>query len=145
MALPGKLPTTPTEFSSNLVMSLDSSLESDYTRAQYVENHIQQEVTKHLSAIEATNSSILAGAARGIPELSELVVGEAEYSSPAVRSRVDSLKTLIETGRPDLVSISAEVKTAKEKLVQCLNDKKNLPLNCLQEFDDFKNKIATLQ
>jgi len=139
------LPKTPTEFSPSLISKLDSSLESDYTRAQYTENHIQERIKQELQKIQKESSESLKEALDKLTLLAEKKGSNKDgKDSISLKHKLEELKSKLDA-RPSRLQVDPPVMTSKEALVNCIVDNKDRPLNCWDEVEAFKNQIRAFE
>ncbi|ODQ67125.1 DUF1690-domain-containing protein [Nadsonia fulvescens var. elongata DSM 6958] len=137
-------PSNSTQVSSEVLSTLGSSLESDYTRTQHTEKYIQDRVSEELAKIQTETSQFLEQIKSKIPDTTEKSSAEGAFSSSKeVREKLDALKDIIAT-RPHILETDAETSQLRDAVVNCLNVKKNRPLDCYEIVEAFKAKLATL-
>lgn len=137
------LPKTPTEFSNSLVGKLDSSVESDYTRTQYTEKHIQDEVANELRKIEQESAKALKEAFNKLPESESNNNNNTNTDGNSLRQKLDELKSKLDS-RPAPQQLGKEISNTREQLVKCFKDNKDKPLNCWDEVQKFKESVQNL-
>ncbi|ETN40459.1 uncharacterized protein HMPREF1541_04736 [Cyphellophora europaea CBS 101466] len=161
--------STPINFSSELVESLQASSETNSTRAKSLELHIAQRVQEELaklqegqsSALEAAKSKILsereaseggegfAAAAKdklpqGLGGVSKEEKERKEASSKKVQEEIERLKR--ELGqRKVLKELPKEVEAARSELTSCLRVNDRRPLDCWKEVEVFKREVRRLE
>ena len=161
--------STPINFSSELITSLQSSSETNSTRAKQLDLHIAQRVHEELAklqaeqtdAVQAAKEKILkeaeelqrkgeeeaAGKGKGVKEKIGDVVGvggkgkeDKEKSSQKVLEEIERLKR--ELGqRKVLKELPKEVESAREGVVACLRINDRRPLDCWKEVEVFKREV----
>lgn len=161
--------STPINFSSELIESLQSSSETNSTRAKSLDLHIAQRVHEELaklqadqsSAVEATKQQILReaeqlkeggsddGGLKG--KLPEALGGKSaeerktkEQTSEKVLDEIERLKR--ELGqRKVLKDLPKELETARQGVIACLRVNDRRPLDCWREVEAFKREVRRLE
>ncbi|KAI9054334.1 hypothetical protein LZ554_001499 [Drepanopeziza brunnea f. sp. 'monogermtubi'] len=153
---------TPVRFSQGLVDSLQSSSESDSTRAKALELHIQSRVSEELKKLQDR-------AARDFEELSARISAAEDAASTttpkqqsaaaanrsegdqlrqlgreAVQNDVAELKRKLE-GRRKLAGVGEGVEKAKSEVVRCLRENDRRPLDCWREVEGFRREVKRLE
>ncbi|KAL3426530.1 DUF1690 domain-containing protein [Phlyctema vagabunda] len=150
---------TPVKFSQELVDSLQSSTETDSTRAKTFELHIQARVNDELQKLRDSTSAKLAeleakisssspspDSASKEPKKDEKSAGDAlrELGRESVQNEVKELKKKLEQRRA-VRETDEGVEKAKEGLVRCLRDHDRRPLDCYREVEAFKGEVRRLE
>jgi MICOS complex subunit MIC19 len=161
--------STPINFSSELISSLQSSSETNSTRAKQLDLHIAQRVHEELaklqadqtSAVEAAKEKILREAeeSKGSEEdkqslkdkVREKIAGQVgeeqgkkEQSSQKVLDEIERLKR--ELGqRKVLRELPKEVESARDGVVACLRANDRRPLDCWKEVEVFKREVRRME
>lgn len=164
--------STPINFSSELVESLQTSAETNSTRAKALDLHIAQRVHEELaklqseqtSAVEAAKQQILreaeqlkegSGAASdgGLKEKLPAALGGGkseeeqkakEQTSQKVLDEIERLKK--ELGqRKVLRELPKELERAREGVIACLRVNDRRPLDCWREVEAFKREVRRLE
>ncbi|TVY45655.1 MICOS complex subunit [Lachnellula occidentalis] len=140
---------TPVRFSNGLVDTLQSSPETDSTRAKTLELHIQARVNAELKRLQEQ-------AAKEYEELqSKISAPEPEKEKSAgdtlrdlgresVQNEVKELKKKLEQ-RKKLTDVDEGVEKAKSEVVRCLRDNDRRPLDCWKEVQTFKDEVRRLE
>ncbi|KAH3661669.1 hypothetical protein OGAPHI_006519 [Ogataea philodendri] len=130
-------PQTPVEFSSSLISSLDSSVETNFSRQQVSAQVVEKEVNKKLKSLENNKLAKLDA------KLSSLLL-PAKDDGASVASvneqltkAADGLKKLNDA-KPVK---SASLVQAETAVANCIKANKDKPLNCWDEVEKFK-KLA---
>ncbi|KAG5361190.1 hypothetical protein CJU90_2565 [Yarrowia sp. C11] len=138
------VPQTPVEFSSSLINSLESSLESDYTRSQSAGQLVQQKVSEELAKVQYQAQEALALAKKNLEQAEKNEVAETDsVSSADLAAKFEALKNKFETSTY-VTELDKETDSVRETLVKCLQDNKGRPLDCYEEVEQFKAKLRTL-
>ncbi|EFW18080.1 hypothetical protein D8B26_005656 [Coccidioides posadasii str. Silveira] len=166
---------TPVQFSQNLVESLQSSSETDSSRAQTIELHIQNRVAEELKRIQARETQTLADLEQRLAETTQssaftdqstsLDAPRVPFAGPetagfpqdldqdAARRELSSQQVALEiealreklAARRKVKEVDAGVEKAREDVVNCLRGKEKRPLDCWAEVDTFKKEVARLE
>ncbi|TVY26991.1 MICOS complex subunit [Lachnellula hyalina] len=141
---------TPVRFSNGLVDSLQSSPETDSTRAKTLELHIQSRVNSELKRLqeqaakeyEELQSKISAPE----PEKKGKSAGDTlrDLGRESVQNDVKELKKKLEQ-RKKLAGLDEGVEKAKSEVVRCLRDNDRRPLDCWKEVQTFKDEVRRLE
>ncbi|KAK0121664.1 hypothetical protein ONS95_009951 [Cadophora gregata] len=146
---------TPVRFSQGLVDSLQSSSETDSTRAKTLELHIQARVSEELkklqdkaakdfeelsAKISAAEDSIKNKAGEGKSEGDHL----RQLGREAVQNDVEGLKKKLEQRRK-LADVDDGVEKAKSEVVKCLRANDRRPLDCWKEVETFRQEVRRLE
>lgn len=134
------LPKTPIEFSNQLIGKLDSSVESDYTRSQYTDKHIQDLVNAELKKQQAEASKILKEQLEKASEVSEKKLQNLTDAN-GLKKKLAELKSKLES-RPKVAEWPADLSKSRESLIACLSSNQEKPLKCQEQFEEFKAKAA---
>lgn len=132
-------PSAPVEYSPLLLQQLENSPDTNYTRAQQSEKYIQDRVASELQKLERE-------AIAQFQESSKVATESAGGTSvAALNEKIDRLtKTLEENAKQAQVTLSDEVKTARQAVVACLKSNKGRSLNCWDEVEHFKQLVHGL-
>ncbi|CAN3359298.1 MICOS complex subunit Mic19p [Diutina catenulata] len=134
-------PDAPIDFSASFLSQLESSAESDYSRAQYTEKYIQERVAEELQKLERdavtkfqkTTDSALSKDPR--PELSVATTNE----------KIEKLtKALQENAKLSKVELSPETESARGDVLACLKANEGKTLNCWDEVAKFEKLVKAL-
>ncbi|RFU35010.1 hypothetical protein B7463_g1338, partial [Scytalidium lignicola] len=160
---------TPVRFSQDLVSSLQSSPETDSTRAKTLELHVQSRVAAELKRLEESTNAKLSEIEARISSLPELPSSTSSPSSSSpssvaadqsdaksagdtlrqlgresVQNELEQLKKKLES-RKKVNDVSEEVERAKGDVVRCLRDHDRRPLDCWKEVERFKIEVRRLE
>ncbi|KFY10377.1 hypothetical protein V492_05063 [Pseudogymnoascus sp. VKM F-4246] len=148
---------TPVRFSQELVDSLQSSTETDSTRANTLELHVQARVAEELKRLQAREESTLAALLEAEKnEATPDAASSAESSAgdtlrglgresvakdvAKLRERLEQRKKMREVGELD-----QEVDRARGEVVKCLRGNDTRPLDCWREVKAFREGVARLE
>ncbi|ODH35372.1 hypothetical protein ACO22_02945 [Paracoccidioides brasiliensis] len=146
---------TPVQFSQAFVESLQGSPETDSTRAQTLELHIQNRIAAELERIRARESQTLADLEKRLAEDSSSPSASPastntdgtpvqELSSARVRQEISSLSAKL-AERRKVRELDEGVEKARGDLVRCLKGNKRRPLDCWREVEGFKREVGRLE
>ncbi|CAI5757784.1 unnamed protein product [Candida verbasci] len=137
-------PGTPIDFSASFLSQLESSPESNYSRAQYTEKYIQDRVASELKKLEletikefkkTTNDSLI----------NENKNNKNSLSVPELNEKVGQLTELLnKNAKLAKIEIPNEVQDARNQVVACLKENKGKSLNCWDEVENFKHLVKNL-
>ncbi|KAL6453914.1 MIC19 MICOS complex subunit MIC19 [Candida maltosa Xu316] len=135
-------PETPIDFSATFLSQLETSPESDFSRAQYTEKYIQDRVASELSKLEkqtikefknTTDKAILKDE------------GEAKLSVASVNEKIGKLTDLLkENASLAKIVTPANVQESRDAVIKCLKDNQGKSLNCWDEVEGFKQLVKEL-
>ncbi|CAN3375381.1 hypothetical protein DIURU_002422 [Diutina rugosa] len=134
-------PESPVDFSASFLSQLETSVDSDYSRAQYAENYIQDRVAQELKKLEkeavvkfnkTTNDAL---AKNPKPELSVAKTNE----------KISQLTSILqENAKLTEVQLPEETKAARESVLSCLKANEGKSLNCWDEVKKFEELVKAL-
>ncbi|KAJ9635472.1 hypothetical protein H2199_008475 [Coniosporium tulheliwenetii] len=142
---------TPIRFSNELVEKLQSSPESDTTRAKNLEAQIQARITAELEKIQSIESARfnkvfeekIADAFSSQSTL-DAKHKKQHLSHDSVSKEIAELKKKLE-GRKRLEKADPSVEKAREEVVRCLRVNDRRPLDCWQEVENFKREVGKME
>ncbi|KAI1405163.1 DUF1690-domain-containing protein [Hypoxylon fuscum] len=138
--------SSPVGISHDVVESLQSSSETDTTRAQTLELAVQARVASELRKLEAQESAALKAAQDKITEL--VPVDEADprqqLGRDAVSKEVEALRARLHK-RKQLKPLPDAVEQARGDVVRCLRDNDRRPLDCWKEVEAFREEVRRLE
>ncbi|KAM9893983.1 hypothetical protein OXX79_009002 [Metschnikowia pulcherrima] len=134
-------PKAPVEYSASFLAHLESSQETDYTRAQYAESYIQERVASELQKLE--RDAIEKYQASASDALLKDSTNAVSYDSS--NKKVASLtKSLQESSKLLKVDLDDTILNARQSVIACLKDNKGKALNCWDEVEQFKRLVHNL-
>ncbi|OTB04717.1 hypothetical protein M426DRAFT_320580 [Hypoxylon sp. CI-4A] len=141
--------SSPVGISHDVVETLQSSSETDTTRAQTLELAIQSRVASELRKLESQETSALKAAQDKIADLvpdSDKDDGSKQNSSSrqAVSKEVEALRARLDR-RKQLRPIPDSVDQARGDVVKCLIENDRRPLDCWREVEAFKEEVRRLE
>ncbi|TVY78378.1 MICOS complex subunit mic19, partial [Lachnellula suecica] len=130
---------TPVRFSNGMVDSLQSSPETDSTRANTLELHIQSRVNSELKRLQERAAAdykelqikISAQESSDSKKKESKSAGDTlrDLGRESVQNDVKELKKKLEQ-RKKLADVDDSVEKAKSEVVKCLRDNDRRPLDC---------------
>lgn len=137
-------PTSRVEYSQNLIGQLDSSIETDYTRSQYKEKYLQDEVNKRLA--QASKES-LAKLDKTLADslLKEDTEKDSNLSHKSIDEKIAKLSNILNEKNSNFLTLSDDLIKSKEQVKTCLLDNKKHPLNCWEEVENFQKLVNSLK
>ncbi|KAM3075930.1 hypothetical protein ACMFMG_006557 [Clarireedia jacksonii] len=141
---------TPVQFSEQLINSLQSSTETDSTRAKTLELQIQARVAEELKKLQERASKdfeeLTAKLSSDDQPSAEKNAGDQlrQVGRDAVQKDVQDLKAKLEKRRK-LVELDEGVEKAKSEVVRCLRENDRRPLDCWREVEAFRNEVRRLE
>ncbi|KAE9380376.1 putative altered inheritance of mitochondria protein 13, mitochondrial [Stipitochalara longipes BDJ] len=143
---------TPVRFSQGLVDSLQSSPETDSTRAKTLELHIQARVADELKRLQDRASKDFEELQAKISAAEDSTKKEGKSAGDtlrdlgreAVQNDVKELRKKLEQ-RKKLTAVDEGVEKAKNQVVKCLRENDRRPLDCWKEVENFKNEVRRLE
>ncbi|KAF7853224.1 hypothetical protein EAF04_010726 [Stromatinia cepivora] len=143
---------TPVRFSEQLINSLQSSSESDSTRAKTLELHIQARVASELKKLQERASkdfeelTAKLSTEESSPPSEEKSAGDSlrQLGRNAVQKDVEGLKKKLEQ-RKKLQELDEGVEKAKSEVVRCLRENDRRPLDCYKEVEAFRREVRRLE
>lgn len=134
-------PAAPVEYSASFLSHLGKTQESDYARAQYTEEYIQERVAEELRKLEAET---IKGFQDKVHEISQKETTN-ETSVVSSNEKLESLiKALHENATKMKIEIPVNISEARNSVVSCLKENKGKVLNCWSEVEDFKKLVHAI-
>ncbi|KAI0008641.1 DUF1690-domain-containing protein [Xylariaceae sp. FL0662B] len=139
--------SSPVGVSHDVVESLQSSSETDTSRAQTVELAVQARVAAELKKLQERESEALRAAQE---KASQLVEGQdpdeqqVGLSRPVVSQEVEALRARLDK-RKQPREIPETVEQARGDVVRCLTENDRRPLDCWREVEAFKEEVRRLE
>ncbi|KAM3507255.1 hypothetical protein MY11210_007228 [Beauveria gryllotalpidicola] len=136
--------------------SLQSSAETDASRAKLFEQQIHACVADELKKLQKREAEALAAAhdkiaaAAAAAAASSKLTDKADDSSSngptryTVSKEVDALRKKLEE-RKQVRALPGDVEAARTKMIECLRTHDRRPLDCWQEVADFKAEVKKLE
>ncbi|KAB8294761.1 hypothetical protein EYC80_006723 [Monilinia laxa] len=143
---------TPVRFSEQLIDSLQSSSESDSTRAKTLELHIQARVASELKKLQERASkdfeelTAKLSTEESAPPSEEKSAGDSlrQLGRDAVQKDVEGLRRKLEQ-RKKVQELDEGVEKAKSEVVRCLRENDRRPLDCYREVETFRREVRRLE
>jgi MICOS complex subunit MIC19 len=164
--------STPINFSPDLIDSLQSTPETDSTRARTLDLHIQQRVAEELEKIQRRQNELLESARQGIANegssersdgssgsisvsakdlLPSAIRGEDSeeakrkaQTSQKVQAEIERLRSTL-AQRKVLRDLPKGVESARNDVISCLRINDRRPLDCWKEVEVFKRSVKTME
>ncbi|OAA76915.1 DUF1690 domain-containing protein [Akanthomyces lecanii RCEF 1005] len=130
--------------------SLQSSPETDASRAKLVEQQIHARVAEELKKLQKREAEALAAAHEKIASASKSGSsdskkdGDNDTTRFTVGKEVDALRKKLEE-RKQIRALPEDVEKSRNKVIKCLRTNDRRPLDCWQEVDDFKAEVKKLE
>ncbi|PHH54084.1 MICOS complex subunit mic19 [Ceratocystis fimbriata CBS 114723] len=132
----------PTGVSHDLIESLQSSKETDLSRAKLLETHIEARVAAELAKLHNDENARLAA----VQERLGAAPAETDESltSHVVSKEIENLRVKLEA-RKNLRELPPSVEAARGSVVRCLREHDRRPLDCWKEVQAFKDEVKALE
>jgi altered-inheritance-of-mitochondria protein 13 len=136
--------SSPVGVSHDVVDSLQSSRESDLSRAQNLELAVQSRVSEELKKLLAQESEALKAMLGKASEITDKETAEAQGDRQIVSAEVEALRARLYK-RKQLRPLPESVEKARSEVVKCLLENDRRPLDCWQEVESFKEEVRRLE
>ncbi|KAI1472581.1 DUF1690-domain-containing protein [Daldinia caldariorum] len=136
--------SSPVGVSHDVLETLQSSSETDTTRAQTLELVVQARVADELKKLEAQETAALKEALDKVAESSVDDDNNKQLSTPAVSKEIEALRARLEK-RKQLRPLPDTVEQARGSVVRCLLENDRRPLDCWREVEAFKEEVRKLE
>ena len=113
-----------------------TSFKSDYTRSQYTEKYIEDQVNARLQELAKSSSSTL----KDLLEKSEPEEDNNTLSSSGLQAQLQQLKESLES-RPERHVLNDDLKKSRSDIVACLKEFSNKPMKCVEQVEAFKAEV----
>ncbi|KJZ72553.1 hypothetical protein HIM_08077 [Hirsutella minnesotensis 3608] len=133
----------PPNVSLDVLESLQSSPETDASRAKLIEKHVQARVAEELKKLQRRESEALEAAHQKIAS-QPADHDDAGPSRFTLGKEVEELRHKLE-GRKQLRPVPDSVEKARGEVVRCLRENDRRPLDCWQEVENFKAEVKKLE
>ncbi|KAL0937428.1 MICOS complex subunit mic19 [Colletotrichum truncatum] len=133
----------PSGISHDLVEHLQTSPETDASRAQLSELQVQARVAEELKRLQAKESEALKLAHEKIAA-EEKPAPEGQRSHESVTKEIEALRTKL-AERKKIRELPQSVETARSEVVRCLRENDRRPLDCWKEVEAFKEEVKRLE
>ncbi|KAG4306080.1 hypothetical protein PORY_000068 [Pneumocystis oryctolagi] len=134
----------PLQFSAALINHLDSKEGSDTVRAASLEEHIQERVAIEIERLRAKERDIF------IEVEKELIKKNAQHekiqeklNSFNLKNEISNIERNIEE-MFQIKKLDGVLLEKKEKVIQCLKQNEQKPLNCDEIVEEFRNEVYKL-
>ncbi|KAI1109632.1 hypothetical protein F5Y14DRAFT_455801 [Nemania sp. NC0429] len=137
--------SSPVGVSQDVVDSLQSSRESDVSRAQNLELAVQARVSEELKRLSAQEDAALkASLEKASESAAEQDPTTAQGDRRTVSAEVEALRARLHK-RKQLRPLPESVERARGDVVRCLLENDRRPLDCWQEVEAFKEEVRRLE
>jgi altered-inheritance-of-mitochondria protein 13 len=121
-------------------------MQTDTTRAQTLELHIQARVADELKRLQSRQDAALKEAQEKLSQtpIPEDEKASSKLSSQSVNKEVDTLRARLEQ-RKKVRDVPTEVERARSDVVRCLREHDRRPLDCWQEVETFKKEVRRME
>ncbi|KAI1823725.1 DUF1690-domain-containing protein [Xylaria intraflava] len=136
--------SSPVGVSQDVVESLQSTRESDVSRAQNLELAVQARVTEELKKLATQDSAALKASLEKASEIAENDASQAQGGRQKVSAEVEALRARLDK-RKQLRPLPESVEKARGDVVRCLLENDRRPLDCWQEVEAFKEEVRRLE
>ncbi|KAI0113817.1 DUF1690-domain-containing protein [Hypoxylon sp. NC0597] len=130
--------------SHDVVESLQTSSETDTSRAQSLELAVQARVASELRKLEAQASAALKEAEEKATSVPETESEANQLSRQTVSKEVEALRARL-AKRKQLKPLPESVEQARDGVVKCLLENDRRPLDCWREVEAFKEEVRRLE
>ncbi|OAA60690.1 DUF1690 domain-containing protein [Cordyceps fumosorosea ARSEF 2679] len=124
--------------------SLQSSPETDASRAKLLEQQVHARVAEELKKLQKREAEALAAAHDKIASAAPSSDDATTTNRFTVGKEVDALRKKLEE-RKQVRALPEEVERARGRVVECLRVNDRRPLDCWQEVEDFKAEVQKLE
>lgn len=131
--------------SQGVLESLQSSTETDASRAQLAELQIQARVAEELRKLQAAEAAALREAQEKLSGPSDQD-GAADGPSRYTLSReAAALRIRLEDEKKKVRNLPDTLENARSEVVRCLRENDRRPLDCWKEVEAFKEEVRKLE
>ncbi|KAJ4416913.1 hypothetical protein N0V82_006463 [Gnomoniopsis sp. IMI 355080] len=134
--------SSPASVSQDMIESLQSSSETDASRAQLIESQIQARVATELRKLHDEETSRLSSL------LAKVADETAPESTPTSRHKaskeIEELERKLQT-RKLVKEVPESVEISRSEVVRCLRENDRRPLDCWKEVQAFKEEVRRLE
>ncbi|KAI5917537.1 hypothetical protein F4810DRAFT_696096 [Camillea tinctor] len=137
--------SSPVGVSQDVIDSLQSSSETDTTRAQTLELAVQARVASELKKLESQADEALRAAQEAASAITDAEVDDGTKNTrESVSKEVEALRSRLDK-RKQLRPLPEGVERARSEVVRCLIEKDRRPLDCWREVESFKEEVRRLE
>ncbi|CAK7224790.1 hypothetical protein SCUCBS95973_005636 [Sporothrix curviconia] len=138
--------TGPPTLSQDMIDQLQSSPETDITRAQTLELHVQARVAEELRRLQAEQFAKVKGIEQAIDDETKATTPEASTTTASVSKEIAGLRARLEERQREVARPLPEpVEAARSAVVRCLREHDRRPLDCYREVAAFKEEVRKLE
>ncbi|CAK7274149.1 hypothetical protein SEPCBS119000_006020 [Sporothrix epigloea] len=138
--------TGPPGISQDMIDQLQSSPETDITRAQTLELHVQARVTEELRRLQAEQFAKLKGLEQALEDETKATAPDSTTTSTSVSKEIAGLRARLEDRQREVNRpLPESVEAARSAVVRCLRENDRRPLDCYREVAAFKSEVRKLE
>ncbi|KAL7800040.1 hypothetical protein V8C37DRAFT_363850 [Trichoderma ceciliae] len=134
----------PPSVSLPVIESLQTSPETDASRARLVEQHIQARVAEELKRLQKQESNALKFAHDKIAETASSDTEDKGLTRYIVGKEVGELRSKLEQRRK-VQDLPEGVEAARNNVIRCLRENDRRPLVCYDEVEAFKAEVKKME
>ncbi|KAL6882842.1 DUF1690 domain-containing protein [Trichoderma longibrachiatum] len=134
----------PPSVSLPVLETLQTSPETDASRAKLDEIHIQARVAEELKRLEKQQSEALKFAHEKIAEAASSAAEDKGPSRYTVGKEIEELRTKLEQ-RKKVKELPESVDAARNSVIRCLRENDRKPLVCYDEVEAFKAEVKKME
>ncbi|EGR46754.1 uncharacterized protein TRIREDRAFT_122903 [Trichoderma reesei QM6a] len=134
----------PPSVSLPVLETLQTSPETDASRAKLVEQHIQARVAEELKRLEKQESDALKLAHEKIAEAASSSEEDKGPSRYTVGKEIEELRKKLEQ-RKKVRDLPESVDAARNSVIRCLRENDRKPLVCYDEVEAFKAEVKKME
>ncbi|KAH7176644.1 hypothetical protein EDB81DRAFT_45929 [Dactylonectria macrodidyma] len=134
--------SAPNGLSQDLVDSLQSSHETDASRAKIVEHQIQARVAEELKKLQQQEAESLKAAQEKLASIE--FKDDGGPSNFTVGKEIEEMRKKLEA-RKQVRALPESVEGARNEVIRCLRENDRRPLDCWQEVENFKAEVKKLE
>lgn len=123
-----------------------SSPQTDVTRAQTLELHVQARVTDELRRLQADQLAKLKGLEQAIDDETAATAPVDSTTTASVSKEIVGLRARLEARQREVARPLPEpVEAARSEVIRCLREHDRRPLDCYGEVAAFKEEVRKLE
>lgn len=121
-------------------------MQTDITRAQTLELHVQARVTEELRRLQAEQFAKLKGLEQAIEDETKATAPGSTTTTSSVSKEIAGLRARLEDRQREVNRPLPEpVEAARSAVIRCLRENDRRPLDCYREVAAFKNEVRKLE
>ncbi|OAQ85057.1 hypothetical protein VFPBJ_03830 [Purpureocillium lilacinum] len=135
----------PPSVSLDVLESMQTSPETDASRARLIEQHIQARVAEELKKLQKRESEALYLAHNKLAASKDAAAADENAPSRyTVGKEVEELRRKLEE-RKKVRALPDDVEKARGDVIRCLREHDRRPLDCWEEVEKFKAEVKKLE